>query len=56
MSEYDMPTVMNQELFDGAMTTLTTELANATDERMKERLVAGIAQLKENYPEFVAAE
>jgi hypothetical protein len=47
---------MDQTLFDAALATLTTELANATDERMKERLVNGIAQLKENYPEFVAAE
>jgi hypothetical protein len=30
---------MDQTLFDAALATLTTELANATDERMKERLV-----------------
>jgi len=56
MSEYEMPTVMNQELFDGAISTLTAELENATDERMKERLRDGITHLKENYTEFVAAE
>jgi hypothetical protein len=47
---------MDQTLFDAALATLTTELANATDERMKERLVNGIAELKANFPEFVAAE
>lgn len=44
---------MDQTLFDAALATLTTELENATDERMKERLRDGIAKLKENYPEFV---
>ena len=47
---------MDQTLFDAALVTLTTELDNATDERMKERLRDGIAQLKANFPEFVAAE
>jgi hypothetical protein len=47
---------MDQTLFDAALLTLTTELDNATDERMKERLRDGIAKLKENFPEFVAAE
>jgi hypothetical protein len=47
---------MDQTLFDAALATLTTELANATDERMKERLVNGIEQLKANYPEFAPAE
>jgi hypothetical protein len=45
---------MDQTLFDAALLTLTTELDNATDERMKERLRDGIAKLKENFPEFVA--
>ena len=45
---------MDQTLFDAAIATLTAELANATDERMKERLVNGIASLKEQFPEFVA--
>jgi len=45
---------MDQTLFDAALVTLTTELDNATDERMKERLRDGIAQLKEKFPEFVA--
>jgi hypothetical protein len=47
---------MDQTLFDAALETLTTELANATDERMKERLIDGIANLKVQFPEFVAAE
>jgi hypothetical protein len=47
---------MDQTLFDAALETLTNELANATDERMKERLINGIAHLKSSYPEFVAAE
>jgi hypothetical protein len=47
---------MDQLLFDAALETLTLELANATDERMKERLVEGINQLKANYPEFTPAE
>ena len=47
---------MDQTLFDAAMATLTAELANATDERMKERLTDGINKLKADYPEFVAAE
>ena len=47
---------MDQTLFDAALATLTAELENATDERMKERLRDGITHLKENYPEFVAAE
>jgi hypothetical protein len=47
---------MDQTLFDAALATLTNELANATDERMKERLVNGIAHLKATHPEFVAAE
>jgi len=45
---------MDQTLFDAALATLTTELANATDERMKERLTDGIANLKAQFPEFVA--
>lgn len=45
---------MDQTLFDAALETLTNELANATDERMKERLVNGIAHLKETYSEFLA--
>jgi hypothetical protein len=45
---------MDQTLFDAALATLTTELENATDERMKERLRDGIANLKAQYPEFVA--
>jgi hypothetical protein len=47
---------MDQTLFDAALATLTTELANATDERMKERLRDGITNLKAQHPEFVAAE
>jgi hypothetical protein len=45
---------MDQTLFDAAIATLTTELDNATDERMKERLRDGIASLKNQFPEFVA--
>jgi hypothetical protein len=43
---------MDQTLFDAALATLTTELENATDERMKERLRDGIAKLHADYPEF----
>ncbi len=43
---------MDQTLFDAALATLTTELENATDERMKERLRDGIAKLKADYPQF----
>jgi uncharacterized MAPEG superfamily protein len=45
---------MDQTLFDAAIVTLTTELEAATDERMKERLRDAIANLKEQFPEFVA--
>ena len=45
---------MDQTLFDAAIATLTTELENATDERMKERLTDAIANLKTQFPEFVA--
>jgi hypothetical protein len=44
---------MDQTLFDAAIATLTAELENATDERMKERLRDGIANLKEQFPEFL---
>jgi 5,10-methylenetetrahydrofolate reductase len=45
---------MDQTLFDGAIATLTAELDAATDERMKERLRDAIANLKDQFPEFVA--
>jgi hypothetical protein len=45
---------MDQTLFDGAIATLTAELDAATDERMKERLSDAIANLKDQFPEFVA--
>jgi hypothetical protein len=45
---------MDQTLFDAAIATLTAELEAATDERMKERLSDGIANLKNQFPEFVA--
>jgi hypothetical protein len=45
---------MDQTLFDAAIATLTAELDKATDERMKERLLDGIASLKNQFPEFVA--
>ena len=47
---------MDQTLFDAALATLTAELATATDERVKEKLVEAVAQLKANFPEFVVAE
>ena len=45
---------MDQTLFDGAIATLTAELDAATDERMKERLRDALANLKDQFPEFVA--
>jgi uncharacterized MAPEG superfamily protein len=45
---------MDQTLFDAAIATLTAELDAATDERMKERLRDALANLKEQFPEFVA--
>jgi hypothetical protein len=46
--------VMDQAMFDAALETLTTELANATAERAQLGIKAGIERLKELYPELAA--
>jgi len=46
--------VMDQAMFDAALETLTTELANATTERAQIGIQAGIDRLKELYPELAA--
>ncbi len=46
--------IMDQTLFDGAMTLLAEELAKATDERIQQGIQAGIDRLKEQYPDLAA--